>query len=36
MKRRPTSFESVQMQTTVSNINMLHQMGFLEPQVLGN
>ena len=35
-KNRPYSFESIQMQTIVSNYNLLQQMGFIEPQVLQN
>lgn len=35
-KLRPHAFESSQLQTIVSNINLLHQMGFLEADVLAN
>lgn len=32
-KHRPHSFESLKMQTIISNYNLLQSMGFLEPQV---
>jgi len=34
MKIRPHGFESTQLQTLIGNVNLLNQMGFLEPEVV--